>query len=59
MVVKVVNDTTGLDGLVPTLLVFGAYPRITRLSAPLASIIKRVEAIRIAITKLRYLNAKR
>lgn len=27
MAVKAVNDTAGPDGLVPTLLVFGAYPR--------------------------------
>ena len=24
--VKAINDSAGLDGLVPTLLVFGAYP---------------------------------
>ena len=27
--VKAVNDSAGLDGLVPTLLVFSAYPRLT------------------------------
>ena len=27
---KAVNDTAGPDGIVLTLLVFGAYPRITR-----------------------------
>ena len=26
MAVKAVNDSAGADGLVPTLLVFGAYP---------------------------------
>ena len=26
IVVKAVNDTAGPDGIVPTLLVFGAYP---------------------------------
>jgi hypothetical protein len=29
MAIKSVNDTAGSDGLVPTLLVFGAYPRHT------------------------------
>ncbi|KAI0996878.1 hypothetical protein K3495_g11307 [Podosphaera aphanis] len=29
MTVKAVNDIAGPDGLVPTLLVFGAYPRMT------------------------------
>jgi hypothetical protein len=58
MAIKVVNDITSLNGLVFTLLVFGAYPHITRLSAPLALMIKRVEAIQTAIAKLRHLNAK-
>ena len=34
MAVKAVNDTSGPDGLVPTLLVFGAYPRITEFDPP-------------------------
>jgi hypothetical protein len=29
MAVKAINDSAGLDRLVPTLLVFGAYPQIT------------------------------
>ena len=29
MATKAVNDTAGPDGIVPTLLVFGAFPRIT------------------------------
>lgn len=28
MAVKAINDSVGLDGLVPTLLVFGALPRL-------------------------------
>jgi hypothetical protein len=43
--VKAVNDIAGLEGLVLTLLVFGAYPRIVRLSALSLSIIKRAEAV--------------
>lgn len=31
---KAVNDIAGLDGLVPTLLVFGTYPKITSLFLP-------------------------
>jgi hypothetical protein len=34
IVFKALNDTIGLDGLVPILLVFGAYLRITELDAP-------------------------
>ena len=59
MVVKVVNDTAGLNGLVLILLVFRAYPRMTRLSAPSASMVKRVEAVRLTMTELRHLNVKR
>ena len=29
MAVKAVNDMAGPDGLIPTLLVFGLYPRMT------------------------------
>jgi hypothetical protein len=59
MAVKAVNDTAGPNGLVPTLLVFGAYPRMTRSSAPSASMIKRAEAVQTAMTELKHLNAKR
>jgi hypothetical protein len=58
MVVKVVNDTAGLNRLVSTLLVFRVYLCITWLSASLALIIKRAEAVQTAIAKLRHLNAK-
>ena len=34
MVIKVINDTAGHDGLVPTLLVFRAYPCMLELSPP-------------------------
>jgi hypothetical protein len=34
MAFKAVNDTVGLDGIVPTLLVFGAYPRLVESDAP-------------------------
>lgn len=59
MAVKAVNDTAGPNGLVPTLLVFGAYPRITHSSAPSASMVKRSEAVRTAMAELRHLKAKR
>ncbi|KAK1918683.1 hypothetical protein P3342_001732 [Pyrenophora teres f. teres] len=45
MAVKAVNDTAGPDGLVPTLLVFGAYPRMTTESPPAPSMVRRSEAI--------------
>ena len=45
MAVKAVNDTISPNGLVLTLLIFRAYLRMTRLSAPSASMIKRAEAV--------------
>jgi hypothetical protein len=34
MAVKAVNDTAGPNRLVPTLLVYGAYPRMSNLDPP-------------------------
>ena len=34
MAFKAINDSTGPDGLIPTLLVFGAYPRMVESDAP-------------------------
>ena len=38
MAVKAINNTVGLDGLVPTLLVYGAYLKINKLDFPAPSI---------------------
>ena len=38
MAVKAVNNTAGPDGLVPTLLVYRAYLRISNLGPPALSI---------------------
>ena len=59
MAVKAVNDSAGLDGLVPTLLVFGAYPRMTDDSPPSPSVVQRAEAIRKAMKEVRRLYATR
>ena len=59
MAVKAVNDTAGPDGLVPTLLVFGAYPRISMDSPPSPSMIQRAEAIQKAMKALRRAAAER
>jgi hypothetical protein len=58
MAVKALNDLAGPDGIVPTLLVFGAYPYIIRDSLLSPSIIKQAEAIHKAIKKVRRLYAK-
>jgi len=45
MAVKAINNTTSPDGLVPTLLVYGAYLRISNLDPPTPSIIERAATI--------------
>jgi hypothetical protein len=57
--VKAVNDSTGPDGLTPTLLVFGDYPKITQLDPPAASISQRAATIARAIEEVRKAYAKR
>jgi hypothetical protein len=58
MAVKAVNDTTGPNGLVPTLLVYGAYPRISNLDPPALSVINRAAVIRKAMAEIVKLRAK-
>ena len=58
MAVKAVNDTAGPDGLVPTLLVYGAYPRMSNLDPPAPSITERAAAIRKAMAEIVKLRAK-
>jgi hypothetical protein len=59
MAVKAINDTAGPNGLVSTLLVFRAYPRITSANPPAPSIIKRSKAIQDTIRELQSLQARR
>ena len=48
MAVKAINNSAGLDRIVSTLLVFGAYPQMTKMDTSSPSIIKRAEVICIA-----------
>lgn len=59
MAVKAVNDTAGPGGLVPTLLVFGAYPRMVDSDPPALSITERAAAIKKAMHEVRQLRLKR
>ena len=59
MAVKAVNDTAGPDGIVPTLLVYGAYPRMSADDPPSASITQRAVAIRHAMADVRKCHAAR
>jgi hypothetical protein len=59
MAFKALNDSAGPDGLVPTLLVFGAYPRLVN-SDPLApTVTQRAAAICKAMAEVRKLRAER
>lgn len=57
LAVKAVNDTAGPNGLVPTLLVFGAYPRISMLDAPPELTMERAKIVRKAMEEIRRLKA--
>ena len=58
MAVKAVNNTASPNRLVPTLLVYGAYLRISNLDPPAPSIMERVAIIRKVIAKIVKLWAK-
>ena len=58
MAMKAINDTAGPDGLVPTFLVFGTYPRLTTDEiAP--SISQRAAAVKKAMKEVSAIYAKR
>ncbi|RAL61913.1 hypothetical protein DID88_002402 [Monilinia fructigena] len=57
MAVKAINDTAGPDGLVPTLLVFGTFPRIVENSPPTPTIQQRAAAISKAMIEIRKLHS--
>src|ERR1700709_267343 len=58
MAVKAVNDTAGPEGLVPTLLVYGTYPRMADSDPPAPSIQERAQAIRKAMREVSKLRAQ-
>jgi hypothetical protein len=57
--VKTVNDTAGPDGLVLTLLVFRAYPRISTLNPLTPTITQQATTVRKAMAKVAKIRAKR
>ena len=58
MAIKAVNNTTGPNRLVPTLLVYRAYPRISNLNPLTPSITDRAAIIQKAIAEIVKLQAK-
>jgi hypothetical protein len=59
MAFKAINDSAGPDGLVPTLLVFGAYPRMIESDAPSPTVAQRTTAIKKAMAEIHKLRAER
>jgi hypothetical protein len=57
--IKAVNDTAGPDSLMPTLLVFSTYPRLSESDLLTPNITQRAIAIRRAIQEVVKLQAKR
>ena len=59
MAIKAVNDLTRPNKIVPTLLIFSAYLRLTEMDPLFLFIIKRTEAIYIVIKEVYYLHVER
>jgi len=58
MAVKAINNTASPNGLIPTLLVYGAYLRISKLDPPTPSVIDRAAIIQKVMAKIVKLRAK-
>ena len=59
MIIKAINDTAGTNGLVPTLLIFGAYSRMHHLDPPAPNIIQRAVAISKAMSEIKKMMTKK
>ena len=59
MAFKAINNSAGPDGLIPTLLVYGAYPRMTEYDPLSPTVTQRAIAIRKAMAELQKIRAKR
>ncbi|RFU23765.1 hypothetical protein B7463_g12573, partial [Scytalidium lignicola] len=59
MAFKAVNDSVGPNGLVPTLLVYGAYPCMSELDTPAPTVSQRAMAIKKAMEEISKIRAKR
>jgi hypothetical protein len=58
MAFKVINNSTGPDGLIPTLLVFKAYLYIVKSNVPNFIVIKQAVALKKAIEEVKKFKAK-
>ena len=58
MAFKVINNFIGPNGLIPTLLIFGAYLYIIKSNTPNFIVIKQVAVLKKAIEEVKKLRAK-
>ncbi|KHJ30967.1 hypothetical protein EV44_g3353 [Erysiphe necator] len=58
MAIKAINDSAGPNSLVPTLLIFGAYPRLTDSDPLTTTTNQRAAAIRKAMDETSKIRAK-
>ena len=58
MAFKALNNFTGPNGLIPTLLVFGAYLQLINTDIPLLTVSQRANALKKAIEEIKKIQAK-
>ena len=58
MAFKAINDSAGPNSLIPTLLVFRAYPYIVKSDTPNPIVIKWAVALKKAIEEVKKLKAE-
>jgi hypothetical protein len=58
MAFKAINDFIGPNRLVPTLLVFGAYPCMTDLDIPSPTVIQHATVVKKAMAEIHKLYTK-
>jgi hypothetical protein len=58
MAYKAINDSAGPDSLIPTLLVYSAYPRISESDGLSLTVTQRATAIKKAMAEIHKLRAK-
>src|ERR1700733_12156643 len=59
MAFKAINDSAGPAGIVPPLLVYGAFPLMTEYDAPSPTVLQRSAALKKAMVEIQKLRARR
>ena len=59
MAIKAINNSAGPNSIIPILLVFSVYPRLTKINSSSSSVTKRAEAIYTATKEVRRLYTER